>query len=209
MNDALLMRVLNGLANLREELQAILGGEMVLVAILGDAHAAHEFHDEVGTPRLRRARVEHARDVRMLHHRQRLPLGLEAGDDRLRVHAELDDLERDAAAHRLLLLGHVHDAAAALADLLQQLVASDAVARLLGDIRRKQSGFAEPHRAGGRGGGSFEEVTDVGLFEQQFLHAAAHVLVAAARRAQKRTALGGFTLQRIEKQLAFARAGGS
>jgi phage tail sheath gpL-like len=38
---------------------------------------------------------------------------------------ELDDLEGDAAADRLLLLGHVDDAAAALADLLQQLVAAD------------------------------------------------------------------------------------
>ena len=34
----------------------------------------------------------------MVHHRQRLPLGVEACDDLLGVHAELDDLERDAAA---------------------------------------------------------------------------------------------------------------
>ena len=64
----------------------------------------------------------------MVHHRQRLPLGLEAGDDLLGVHAELDDLERDAAAHRFLLFGHIDDAAAAFADLLEQFVAADAVA---------------------------------------------------------------------------------
>ena len=42
-----------------------------------------------------------------------------------RVHARLDDLERDLAAHGLRLLGHVDDAHAAFADLLQQLVAAD------------------------------------------------------------------------------------
>ena len=46
------------------------------------------------------------------------------------VHAQLDDLERDAAADRFFLLGHVNDAAAAFADLLQQFVAADPVAGL-------------------------------------------------------------------------------
>ncbi len=62
----------------------------------------------------------------MVHQRQRLPLGFEAGDDLLGVHAQLDDLERHAAAHRFLLLGHVNHAAAAFADLLQQFVAANA-----------------------------------------------------------------------------------
>ena len=97
----------------------------VLVAVLGDLHPADQFHDEVRPARFRRAGIEHLRDVRMVHHRQRLPLGFEARDDGFGVHAELDDLERDAAAHRFLLLGHVNDAAAAFADLLEQLVAAD------------------------------------------------------------------------------------
>ena len=61
----------------------------------------------------------------MVHHRQRLPLGLEAGDHLPAVHARLDDLQRDAAADRLLLLGHIDDAHAPFADLLQQLVRAD------------------------------------------------------------------------------------
>ena len=61
----------------------------------------------------------------MVHQRQGLPLGLEAGDDLAGVHARLDDLEGDLAAHRLLLLGHEDDAEAAFADLLQQLVRAD------------------------------------------------------------------------------------
>jgi len=40
----------------------------------------------------------------VIHQRQRLPLLLEALDDRFTVHAELDQLERDAALHRLPLL---------------------------------------------------------------------------------------------------------
>jgi hypothetical protein len=37
----------------------------------------------------------------VVHHRQRLPPGLEAGDDLLGVHAQLDELERHAPPHRL------------------------------------------------------------------------------------------------------------
>ena len=70
----------------------------------------------------------------MIHHRQRLPLRFEPGDDLPGVHAQLDDLERDAAAHRLLLLGHVDHPTAAFADLLEQLVAADLVARLFGQL---------------------------------------------------------------------------
>ena len=60
----------------------------------------------------------------MVHQGQGLPLGLEAGDDLLGVHARLDDLQRDLAADRLLLLGHIDDAKAAFADLLAELVAA-------------------------------------------------------------------------------------
>ena len=56
-----------------------------------------------------------------------------------RVHAELDDLERHAAAHRLLLLGHVNDAAAAFADFFQQLVAANFA--ILSDPDAFEEGF--------------------------------------------------------------------
>ena len=67
----------------------------------------------------------------MIHHRQRLPLGLEAGDHLLGVHARLDDLQRDPAADRLGLLGDIDDAHSPFADLLQQLVGADEGAGLL------------------------------------------------------------------------------
>ena len=75
----------------------------------------------------------HFGDVRMVHHRERLAFGFETGDDRVGVHARLDDLERHAAADRFFLFGHVNDAAPALADFLEELVAADEVAGLLGD----------------------------------------------------------------------------
>ena len=69
----------------------------------------------------------------MVHQGQRLPLGLEAGDDLPGVHARLDDLEGHLAADRLLLLGHEHQPEAALADLLQQLVGTDDRAGAFGE----------------------------------------------------------------------------
>ena len=54
-----------------------------------------------GRPDVGGAAVEHLGDVGMVHERQRLPLGLEAGDDLPRVHARLDDLQRHLAADRL------------------------------------------------------------------------------------------------------------
>ena len=71
-------------------------------------------------------------DVRVVHERQRLPLGFEAGHHLLGIHARLEHLESDLAADRLLLLRHVDDAEAALADLLQQLVRPDHRAGVFG-----------------------------------------------------------------------------
>lgn len=68
----------------------------------------------------------------MIHQRQRLPFGLEPGDDGLRVHAQFDDLQGDPAPDRFGLFGHVHHPAAAFADLLEELVAAHLVTGLLG-----------------------------------------------------------------------------
>ena len=71
------------------------GRELVLVAVLGDRDALDQLHDEVRPARVGGACVEHPGDVRVVHHGQGLPLGLEAGDDLAGVHARLDDLEGD------------------------------------------------------------------------------------------------------------------
>ena len=77
----------------------------------------------------------------MIHHSQGLPLRFESRDHRPRIHAELNDLERDAPPDRVGLLGHINHATATLADFLEQFVAVDAVT------------FLERH--GGRVGGRF------------------------------------------------------
>src|SRR5438445_54110 len=63
-------------------------------------------------------------NVRMIHHGQRLAFGLKSGDDLFGIHAELDHLERDAAADWLGLLGDINHTASPFANLLQQLVAA-------------------------------------------------------------------------------------
>ena len=130
-DDALLVRVLDGVADLHEQVQPLPHRELGLVTVLGDGDALDKLHHEVRPACLGGAGLQHRRDVRVIHHRQRLPLGLEPRDHLLGVHAELDDLQGDPASDRVLLLGHVHDAEAALADLLEDLVRADLCARPL------------------------------------------------------------------------------
>src|SRR4029453_4205183 len=87
---------------------------------------SHQLHYKVRPARFGRPRVEHSGNVWMVHHRQGLSLRLEASDDTLGIHPELDDLEGDPASDRFLLFGHIDKPAAAFPDLLQQLVATDA-----------------------------------------------------------------------------------
>ena len=130
-----------------------------------------ELHHEVRPARLGRAGVEHAGDVRMVHHRQGLPLGLEAGDHLPGVHARLDDLEGDLAADRLRLLGHEDDAKAAFADLLQQLVGADDRADAFGD------GCIVDRGLGGRS--ASQKVPAAVMDPQQVLDARSHFQIVA------------------------------
>ena len=94
----------------------------------------------------------------MVHQRQRLALGLEPGDDLPGVHAKPDDLERDPAADGFFLLGHVDRAAAALADLLEELVAADHAAR---GVFRRRLGLGGPGQFRQiRGRRRFEKIAD-------------------------------------------------
>lgn len=72
-------------------IHAKLGRKIVLVVVMGDREASDEFHHEVWQARIGSARIEHFGDIGVIHHRQRLSFGLEAGDDLLRIHAQRDD----------------------------------------------------------------------------------------------------------------------
>lgn len=69
----------------------------------------------------------------MVHEGEGQAFGLEAGDDLLGVHAELQDLERNAPLDGLFLLGEVDDAEAALADALQEVELAEAIAGVLAE----------------------------------------------------------------------------
>ncbi len=74
----------------------------------------------------------------MVHHRQRLALGLEPRHHLLGVHAQFDDFQRHTPSHGLGLLRDIDHAAAAFADALQQFVAPERLAHsFVGLVVRK------------------------------------------------------------------------
>ena len=125
MNDAFLMGVLNGMTNVDEETQPLNRRQIVLIAVVRDGNAAHQFHHEVGPAGVGGAGVEDFGDVGVVHHRQGLPLGLEAGHDGSGVHPELNDFQGHTPFYRRLLLGNVDDAETSFADFLQQAKSAD------------------------------------------------------------------------------------
>ena len=137
MDNALLVRVLERMADVDEELEAVARRQVVRIAVLADRNPAHQLHDEVRPPRLGRARVKDLRDPRVIHHRQRLALGLEARDHFACVSMPgLMIFERHFATEPGAgLLSHVDHAKAAFADLLQQLEVPDQRTGSLADLR--------------------------------------------------------------------------
>ena len=126
------------------------------VAERRDRLAGDELHHEERPSGGGGAGVEHLGDVGVVHHRQGLALLLEAGDDLLGVHPQLDDLERDAPRHRLALLGQEDGAEAARADHLEQRVTADHRAGAFGEggeaERRQDTGVARSEAARDRPG---------------------------------------------------------
>ena len=122
------MSVVDRVADLCEELEPCADVELVLRAIVVDRDALDELHHEVRSALWSRASLKDLRNGWMIHHRERLALGLEAGDDLCGVHPRLDDLHRDAAFDGLLLITLVDRAEAAFTEELQDLEGSDLVA---------------------------------------------------------------------------------
>jgi hypothetical protein len=119
------------------------------VAIVGDRHAGDQLHDEVGAAGVGGASVQDPGDMGMVHHRQRLALGLEPGDHLGGIHAGLDGFERHLASDRPGLLGHVDGAHPALAQALEELVGADRGARALDGAAGRRGRDDVGQRAGG------------------------------------------------------------
>ena len=78
MDDQVLMRVLDGGADVDEQLEPLAEVELSLIAVLIERLAFDVLHDQVRLAILRLACIDQARDVRMIEARENLPLGTEA-----------------------------------------------------------------------------------------------------------------------------------
>jgi hypothetical protein len=97
-DHGLLVRVLHSLADSLEEFQPLLRIESVLVAVVRDRDAGDVLHHEVRVTEPGDAGVEDLGNVRVVHQRQRLTLGLESCEYLAGVHAGFDQLEGDGAS---------------------------------------------------------------------------------------------------------------
>jgi hypothetical protein len=138
------------------------------------------------------ARIQDPGDVRMVHEGQGLALGLKTRDDLPGVHAQLDDLEGDAAMDRLLLLGHIDHSAAAFTDLLEELVAADAVSGLF------------DRKARSAGGGLLEKTARRLRGREELFDAPEQGVIAGAGAGKVKGALCGGQAARLIKESDFA-----
>ncbi|MGD0365730.1 MAG: hypothetical protein ABSC93_33010, partial [Bryobacteraceae bacterium] len=113
MDYAFLVGVLNRAAHREKKLQPLADRDPIAVAVLRDGCTLDVLHNEVRPAFCRRACVEDARDIWMVHHGQSLTLIGEAGEYLPGVHAEFDYFESHVPANGFALLGQVHRAHAA------------------------------------------------------------------------------------------------
>src|SRR5262245_2943777 len=100
MNNPLLMGVLNGLANLAEQLQSLRDRQSLPVAIIRDPLPSDQFHHEIGSTFGSSASLENACNARMIHEGQRLLFRFKTGDDAFGIQSELDQFDGDLAPNR-------------------------------------------------------------------------------------------------------------
>ena len=136
MLNALLMSMLNRLADLSKQLLTFVQWHATAITVVRDRFATHQYHYKIRSPRIRRPAVVDPRNVRMVHNRQRLTFGFESCQCLARVHSQFDDLQSNSPTHRFRLLCHVDLAETAFTDLFEQLVATNRVTRLFPDPDR-------------------------------------------------------------------------
>src|ERR1041384_1377677 len=122
MNNSFGMGMLHGLTDLHEQAQSLRNRKTVLITECRDRDTSNQLHDEVWSAGFGHPSVKDLRDVGMIHHREGLSLGLEAGDHPLRIHACLNVLERNLTTHRIILPGAEHGPTASFADQFSELV---------------------------------------------------------------------------------------
>ena len=135
-----------------EEFESFRNRQPLMVGVFRDRFAFDVFHDEVRSSGVVGIGVKDFRDVRMIHQRQSLPFGFEAGNDEFRVHAQLDEFQRHFSTDGCSLFGSIDFAHTAGADAFQYAIRADVfgdrfeqipgsvdgvgiVRRLVGDVR--------------------------------------------------------------------------
>ena len=120
-DDQVLVRVLDGGADLPKEPQPGRSVEPVRVAVVDDRLPLDVLHREVRPAVRRAAAIEEAGDERMLEAGQDLPLVTEPPHDAVGVHPALEHLDRDALLERVVVAdAEVDGAHAAVADLANE-----------------------------------------------------------------------------------------
>jgi len=128
-DDPLLVGVLDGVAHLPEELQALADRQSVLVAEGGQGEPVDVLHGEEVTPGVGQPRVEDLGDPRVVHPSQGLALRLEPRHHPVAVPLGADDLHRHPPADRLDLVRLPDMAHAPGPDATEKPVAGDRVRR--------------------------------------------------------------------------------
>ena len=177
-DHAFLVGVLDGEADAEEQFEPGGNIEVSRVAVVGDFHAVHQLHDEIRPAGAGGTHVENPRDVRVVHHGQRLAFLFEPGEHVFRIHPEADDFQGDAPPHRFLLFREIDHAAASFTEPGQQAVGADAGARALDGLVGRFVRGVLVRRRGARG--RFEELLGLVPPREKALQAAAQFRVAAA-----------------------------
>lgn len=105
MDDPLLVRVLDAVAELDEQLEPLADRQTLTVAVARDRLALYVLHRKVRPPFGRGPPVEDFGNGGVVHDCERLALCFEARHHLRRVHPCLHDLNRDLAANRTQLFG--------------------------------------------------------------------------------------------------------
>ncbi len=132
MNDPLLMSVLDRQTNRDEQRQPLPEIQPVLAAERRQRNPGDQFHHKIRLPRRGRPGIEDTRDLRMVHHRQGLPLGLETSDHFRRIHPGFDQLQSHPPPHRMLLFGDINLPESPFADRFHQAIMADDPPNALG-----------------------------------------------------------------------------
>jgi hypothetical protein len=103
-NDPFLVRMVHGATHRNKQFQTVSSCQLALITELGNGNTSNELHDKIGTSGRGHSGIEHPRNIRMIHHGERLPLGSESEKHFACIHARLKNFEGDFAPHWLDLL---------------------------------------------------------------------------------------------------------